>query len=108
MKMMNLFSCSVIAIAIITSKGKGGTVTYYGEVANAGASASLVYGTDGYDLYATHPVGSSGGDGSFTPFGSGTRLTSLPAYVSSIFSPTGGESTGAFTNYANIDNPAGG
>jgi MYXO-CTERM domain-containing protein len=85
------------------------TITYGGLADNAGPSATVLYGSSGYDLYGTSPVGThtdADGDG---PFANGSRITRLPAYVTSITSNGVNRSAaGWYDYYATIENPLGG
>ena len=82
-------------------------ITYLGVIDNAGPAATTSYSAGGYDLYSTTPAGTTSGGVSGNPFGYGTRITSFPAYVSSVAANGANLSAGGF-NYATINNPLGG
>jgi hypothetical protein len=84
------------------------TVTYLKEATGAGASASTNYGGLGYDLYGTSPVGFNSPTNTSGPYSTGTRITQLPSFVSSITAPSGNYSASGFNFYSTINNPAGG
>jgi len=96
------------------STGLGVTITYSGRLQNLGASvtqANSPYILGGYDLYSTTPPSDnsetgSNGNGAFSV---GTRLTSLPNYITGITSAGANSSAGGFAaQYLVIDNPTGG
>ena len=85
------------------------TITYAGDVNNAGPGATAKYGVDGFDLYSTSPrnritrtwIGDNGA------FKAGKRLTALPSYIAAITAPKGVDTASAagFRGYSLIDDP---
>lgn len=87
----------------------GATITYVGEVNNAGPGATVKYGVDGFDLYGTAPRNRItrtwyGDNGAFR---AGKRLTALPSYIAKIIAPQGVDAASAagFPGYSLIDDP---
>jgi hypothetical protein len=83
-------------------------VAFIKEAASVGAAASTTYGTVGYDLYGTTPVGTNTPTNNVGPYSTGTRLTQLPGFVTSITAPANNQGASGFNFYATINNPAGG
>jgi len=85
-------------------------ISYIGEAANVGSFATTTYDSNGYDLYATTAIGTNTRtfDPFDGPFGSGTRLTNLPGFVTSITAPAQNASASGYVFYATINNPVGG
>ena len=86
--------------------GNSASVTYIGEVAHTGPTATVKFSSNGYDLYGTAPLnsGSIFRDGAFA---AGNRLTKLPTYVTSITAPQGVAvvSAAGFGDYSIINDP---
>jgi hypothetical protein len=108
----NILAAIAASVLFVSAQpwSRAAIISYIGEAANVGAAATTTYDANGYDLYATTPVGTNTrtydpGDG---PFGTGTRLTQLPSFVSSITAPANNASASGYIFYATIDNPAGG
>lgn len=103
----------LIYVSALPSMGFAATITEQ-EIQSVGGGvtqASSPYINAGYDLYSTtapsnNSESGTNGNGAFSV---GTRLTSLPGYVTSIGSAGVNSSAGGFASqYAIIDNPAGG
>lgn len=100
LKAVTCVLAAVVSLGCIHAAGAA-EVAFVREINDSGATGPMVFGTDGYDLYATSLPGeppSSGG----VPFGP-TRLTSLPSYITSITSA--GANSYFRSNYAQIINP---
>ena len=63
-----------------------------------------VYGTAGYDFFATEPAGSTGAGNGPMPYEPASTLTALPSFVSAI-TPVSGAQFNWGSTYAAIDNP---
>jgi hypothetical protein len=100
-----------ITVALAPSRTVYGaaTITYTGEVNNAGPGATVKYGVDGFDLYSTAPRNhiTSTWFGDNGAFKAGKRLTALPSYIAGIIAPPGVDTASAagFAGYSLIDNP---
>lgn len=100
------FASAALVPAFITC---GATITYVGEVNNAGPGATVKYGVDGFDIYGTAPRNRItrtwyGDNGAFR---AGKRLTALPSYIAKIIAPQGVDAASAagFPGYSLIDDP---
>jgi hypothetical protein len=101
-------ACGIVFSSLgLVEPSRGAIISFAGEAAKVGAAGTVTYGTDGYDLYATTPTGTTTPTTSSAAFGAGTRLMKLPGFVSSVTAPPSVGSAGGF-GYATIDNPAGG
>jgi len=108
----------IAALIYTTSLSSAGfcatTITFSKEVQSVGGgvtASNSPYINAGYDLYSTTALSNDSktgadGDGAFFV---GTRLSSLPSFITSVTSGGSNSSAGGFERlYADIDNPAGG
>jgi hypothetical protein len=94
------------AAAAASNSASGSIVEFVGLADDAGASGPAMFGTDGYDLYSTRPVGLFSQEHDVAdPFGAGIRIQSLPNYIASV-TANGVNHSAAGYNYATINNPA--
>jgi hypothetical protein len=97
---------ALVLTGVASNSASGGTIDFVGLADDAGASGPATFGTDGWDLYSTSPVGSFTQTHNYTnPFGAGTRLQSLPTYISGV-TANGANHSAAGYLYATINNPA--
>src|SRR5262245_22547370 len=102
-----VFAVAALGCLIWSSMVHAVSLNYVGVADNAGPATPTTYGTAGYDLYSTTPTGTFIGGISGDPFGFGTRIVSLPTYISGIAANGANLSAGGYS-YATINNPLGG